>query len=112
MDVDDLYRYIKRLERDGYDSTPYWLEFFNRFSLALTPVIVTLLGGSIVLWREDSNILLCLSLGIGFVFIFWLLHSFGNSLGAAGLLPPLVAAWGAELIFTIAGLTALRQVSR
>lgn len=108
----DLYRYILRLERDGYDSTSQWLEFFNRFSLALTPLIVTLIGASLVLWRENVNIPFCLTLGIGLVFGYWLLHSFCNSLGSVGLLPALVAAWAADLIYALAGVAALRVVSR
>lgn len=112
MTASDLSRYIQRLERDGYDSTPYRLELCNRYSLALTPLITILIGASLILRRENSNIPLCLILGIALVFVYWLLHSLSNSLGALELLPVLAAAWAANLIFLLAGVLALRGVAR
>ena len=38
MNANDLYRYILRLERDGYDSRPYWVELQSRIAMSLTPL--------------------------------------------------------------------------
>ena len=82
MNAKDLHRYILRLERDGYDSRPYWAELQSRIAMSLTPLIVTLIGGSLILWQEKSNIPLGIAMGIGLVFIYWLMYSFFLSFGS------------------------------
>jgi len=103
----DLYRYIRRLERDGYDSRPYWAELHSRIAMAVTPLIVTLIGGALIFWREKCNIPAAVAAGIAVVFTYWLLFSFLLSLGQIGLIPLVVAAWLANLFFTLAGVVVL-----
>jgi lipopolysaccharide export system permease protein len=112
MNAKDLYRYILRLERDGYDSRPYWVELQSRIAMSLTPLIVTLIGGSIIFWQEKSNIPLVIALGIGVVFIYWLLYSLFLSLGQVGKLPIVLAAWLANIIFGMAAVAILQKASR
>lgn len=112
MNAQDLYRHILRLERDGYDSRPYWVELQSRIAMSLTPLIVTLIGGSIIFWQEKSNIPLIIALGIGLVFIYWLLYSLFLSLGQVGTLPIVLAAWLANIIFGLAGVVILRRTYR
>ncbi|MBM4288675.1 MAG: LPS export ABC transporter permease LptG, partial [Deltaproteobacteria bacterium] len=109
MNGHDLYRHIQRLDRDGYDSRPYWVELQSRIAISLTPLIVTLIGGSLIFWQEKPNIPLAVVLGIGLVFIYWLMFSFFLSLGQIGRMPVLLAAWLANLIFILAAVIALRQ---
>lgn len=112
MNATDLYRYIRRLERDGYDSRPYWSELQGRIAISLTPLIVALIGGSLIFWQQKSNIPQGIALGIGLVFIYWLLFSFFLSMGQIGKMPVLVSAWLANIIFGLAGVAALRQSYR
>ena len=112
MNAKDLYRYIFRLERDGYDSRPYWVELQGRIAMSLTPLIVTLIGGSLILWQEKSNIPLGIALGIALVFIYWLLYSFFLSLGQVGKLPIVLSAWLANIIFGLAGVAVLQRAFR
>jgi len=107
----DLHRYIQRLERDGYDSRPYWVELHSRIAMSLTPLIVTLIGGGLIFWQEESNIPLSIAAGIALIFVYWLLFSFLLSLGQVNALPILVAAWLANIIFTLAGILALYKTS-
>ena len=112
MNAYDLYRYILRLERDGYDSRPYWVELQSRIAMSLTPLIVTLIGGSLILWQEKSNIPLGIAMGIGLVFIYWLLYSFFLSLGQVGKMPVVLSAWLANIIFGLAGVAVLQRAFR
>jgi lipopolysaccharide export system permease protein len=108
----ELYRYINRLERDGYDSRPYWVELHGRIAISLTPLIVTLIGGSLILWQEKSNIPMGIALGIALVFIYWLMYSFFLSLGQVGKMPIVLAAWLANIIFGLVGMAVLHKVFR
>jgi lipopolysaccharide export system permease protein len=52
------------------------------------------------------------SIGAGIVigFSYWLVFAFAMSLGRSGTLPPLLAAWTANILFGIASLLMYRRV--
>jgi lipopolysaccharide export LptBFGC system permease protein LptF len=52
------------------------------------------------------------SIGAGIVigFSYWLVYAFAMSLGRAGTLPPLLAAWTANIVFGIASYLMYRRV--
>lgn len=112
MTANDLYRYILRLERDSYDSRPYRGELQGRIAISLTPLIITLIGGSIILWQEKTNIPLGITLGIGVVFIYWLMFSLFLSLGQVGKLPIVLAAWMANIVFGLISLIVFQKAFR
>jgi len=112
MDAPELYTYIHRLERDKYDSTPYWIDLLSRFASAFTPLVVTLIGGSLVLLREKGNIALGITLGIGIIFFYWLAEGFFSSLGLVGRLPAVIATWIPNALFISGGLILFFRVAR
>ncbi|MFP3869016.1 MAG: LPS export ABC transporter permease LptG [Desulfobacteraceae bacterium] len=107
MDFNELSRYIGRLERDGYDPTPYRLDLQRRMALSLTPLIVTLIGGGLALFKEKTYIPAVIATGIAVVFVYWLSIGFCLSLGEAGHLPIFWAAWLPNILFSIIGLAWL-----
>ena len=107
MNFHELYRYIERLEHDGYDPTTYRLDLQRRIAVSLTPLIVTLIGGSLALYREKAYIPAVIATGIGIVFVYWLVMGFCLSLGEAGGLPVLLAAWLPNCLFVLGGLVWL-----
>jgi lipopolysaccharide export system permease protein len=112
MDVYELYRYVKRLERDGYKSTSYRVDLYSRFSLALTPLILVILGLGLALRHEQIHITSMVSAGLGLMFGYWLFFGFCDSFGQAGNLPPLLAVITPHLAFGTLALMLLRQVTR
>jgi lipopolysaccharide export system permease protein len=112
MDIHELYRYIQRLERDGYKSTSYRLEFQNRLSLSLTPLILALLGLGLAIRQEQTFLPAMVAVGLGLMFGYWVLLGFCVSLGQAGRWPVLMAAWTPHFLFGLLGLALLRQVTR
>jgi lipopolysaccharide export system permease protein len=112
MDVNELYRYVGRLERDGYKSTPYRVDLYSRVSLSLTPLVMIILGLGLALRHEQIHLTSVVALGMGVMFAYWLFIGFGASLGQAGRCPPLLAVAFPHLIFGGLALGLLRQVSR
>ena len=76
MDVNELYRYTARLERDGYKSTPYRVDLYSRFSLALTPLILVMLGLGLALRHEQIHLTSMVAVGLGLMFVYWLFFGF------------------------------------
>ncbi len=112
MDATELYRYVNRLERDGYKSTPYQVDLYSRFSLALTPLILVILGLGLALRSEQIHITAMVAAGLGLMFGYWLFLGFCDSFGQAGNLPPLVAVIAPHLVFGALAVLLLRQVAR
>jgi lipopolysaccharide export system permease protein len=112
MDVNELYRYVNRLERDGYKSTPYQVDLYSRFSLAVTPLILVILGLALALRQERIHITAVVAAGLGLMFGYWLFFGFCDSFGQAGNLPPLLAVIAPHLVFGTLAVLLLRQVTR
>ena len=112
MDVNELYRYVERLERDGYKSTPYRVDLYSRFSLSVTPLILVILGLGLALRHEQIHITSMVAGGLGLMFGYWLFFGFCASFGQAGTLPPLLAVITPHLVFGALDFMLLRQVTR
>lgn len=112
MDLTELYRYVQRLERDGYKSAPYRVDLGSRFSLALTPLILTILGMALSLRHEQIHITAMVAAGLALMFVYWLFFGFCVSFGQAGRWPATLAISLPHLIFGSLALGLLRQVTR
>jgi lipopolysaccharide export system permease protein len=112
MNVEEIWRFVNRLERDGYRSTSYRLEIQNRFSMALAPLVLATLGLGLALRREKVFIPGMVALGLGVMFAYWLFLGFSTSLGQAGRWPVLLAAWLPHLCFGTLAVLTLRRASR
>jgi lipopolysaccharide export system permease protein len=105
MNVKQLYSFIRNAESDGYDTTIYWVDFFNKFAYPFICLIMsTIATGVAAMGGRQKNFFVGIATGLVTVFFYWVLHSFCLSLGYGGRLPPFLAAWLSNLLF---GLLAL-----
>ena len=107
----DLRQYIKKLQSDGYDTTRYRADMHGKIAFSLVSIILAIIGVSFSLRSERSGGV-TQSIGVGIVigFSYWLVFAFTMSLGRSGTLPPLLAAWTANILFGIASLLMYRSV--
>jgi len=111
MNVVELADYIDAVESEGYDVTPYRVDFHAKFALPVACIILSIVGTAIALKRgRPLNLAVGVALGMGIVFIFWVVYSFCLSLGYGGLIPAPVAAWTANLIFTCLSVFGLLNI--
>jgi lipopolysaccharide export system permease protein len=112
MDVAELHRFVQRLERDGYKSTPYRLDLYRRISSSITPLILVVLGLALTLRGGRINIPAMVTVGLGLMFGYWLFFGLCTSFGEAGRWPLLWAVTLPHLGFGAITLGLLRQVAR
>jgi lipopolysaccharide export system permease protein len=112
MDQTELYRYVERLERDGYKSTPYRVDLYSRLSLSLTPIVLLFLGLGLALRGEESHITSMVAVGLGLMFGYWLFFGFCASFGQAGRWPVFLAVSTPHVIFGGLALLLMRRVTR
>ena len=104
LSVAQLWRTINRLQAEGFGPVRQRVDLQFKFSFALLPLVMVVVGLPIGLWREKgSNIALGLAAGLLLSFIYLITMELARSLGYSGLLPPLVAAWLPNLVFFLFG---------
>jgi len=105
MSYKELYNYIQDVETEGYDATPYRVDFHSKFALPVACLILCIIGTGITLRKNTTEGLsLTIIYGIVVVFLFWISQSFCLSLGYGGILSPVIAAWISNFIFTCFGI--------
>jgi len=100
MSVTHLYRYIRRVEGDGYDATEYRVDFYGKTAFPFVCLIMAVMGAAIVLTGKTKDIMVAgFAYGIVLAFAYWSIYSFLLSMGYGGLMPPLLAAWTANILY-------------
>ena len=111
MSLREIYRYVKKIRREGFDDTRYTVDMHQKLSYPFISLVMTLIGIPLSLRSSRSGgMTFCIGLSIVIGFSFYFIFSMGISLGYNGGLPPLLAAWGANLIFITIGLYLLLTV--
>ncbi len=107
----ELRKYIKKIREDGYDASRYVVDMYGKIAFSCLSLILVVIGISFSLRSERSGGL-TQSMGVGIVigFSYWFVYAFSMSLGRSGTIPPLAAAWAADVIFGTAAVALLLRV--
>ena len=109
MGLAELGRYIRKVEREGYGATRYRVDYHSKIAAPFVCIFLSVLGAGIALrgnMREGMPV--SITYGLGIAFLYWIFNSFCLSLGYAEMMPPVIAAWLANLVFfSIAGFLLL-----
>ncbi|MDY6904309.1 MAG: LPS export ABC transporter permease LptG [Thermodesulfobacteriota bacterium] len=112
MGVVELYHHIRTIEAEGYNSALYRVDFHAKFAFPVVCLLMSLIGAGIGMsGKAKSGMTANVALGIAASFGYWILHSFCVSLGYGGILPPVMAAWTANLVFAGIGLMVLKNTA-
>ncbi|MGD0276595.1 MAG: LPS export ABC transporter permease LptG [Syntrophales bacterium] len=105
MNFMELRKYIQKLETEGFDALRYRIGLYAKVSFPLVSIILTIIGMSFSLRSERSGGFMQ-SIGAGLVigFTYWIVHAFFMSFGNSGTFPPILAAWMANILFSLAAL--------
>lgn len=113
MSLRELGRFIDRNKEAGLDTLRYEVDYHAKFSFAFAAVVMSLVGVPFSVSKQRSggtfmSIGICLLLA----FLYWVGYSSGLTLGEHAVLPPVVAAWGPNLITVAAAIYLLRRLKR
>ncbi len=113
MSLRELGRFIDRNKEAGLDTLRYEVDYHAKFSFAFAAVVMSLVGVPFSVSKQRSggtfmSIGICLLLA----FLYWVGYSSGLTLGEHAVLPPIVAAWGPNLITVGAAIYLLRRLKR
>ena len=103
MGMAELRRYIEKVEREGYGAIRYRVDYHGKIAAPFVCIFLSVLGAGVALrGKLREGIPVSIIYGLGIAFMYWIFNSFCLSLGYAETMPPVVAAWMANLVFSCA----------
>ncbi len=113
MNFTELWDYVKRLKMSGYQAARYEVDLYSKLSFPLSSLLMVLIATPLSLQKVRSGGLgKGIALSVLIAFIYWGLVSVGTALGRSGALPPLEAAWIANVLFASASLFILFRMQK
>ena len=104
MNYSELREYVRKIERDGYNSSKYRTAMHHFFSFPFIGVVLAFLGIPVALRKErGAGIAVGIGLCLAISFVFFVVYSLSLGYGQAGTLPPFIAAWLGNTIFALVG---------
>ncbi len=99
-----LKRFAKKVRYEGYDANRYLVDMNIKLAFPMINLIMVIIGLPLAVGLKKGGTPLAVSLGIGLCFLYLLSLGIFRSLGLSGILPPILAAWLANLIFLLIGI--------
>ncbi len=106
----ELLRHIQKIADDGYGTTLYQVDLHAKIAFPFVCLLMSLLGTGLgVVGKTMGGIAATIAYGIGISFAYWMLYGFSLSLGYGSVLPPIAAAWTANIAFFLVAWVLLKK---
>lgn len=100
MGLAELDRTIVKVEKEGYGATRYRVDYHGKIAAPFVCIFLSVLGAAIALrGKLRQGMPVSILYGLAIAFAYWIFNSFCLSLGYAEMMPPVVAAWVANVVF-------------
>lgn len=111
LTIGELFAFTAKLSSEGYDPKAYRMETQMRFSGAVIPIIMVLVGIPYAPQRgRNASFALGIVISLIIFASYFILHAVFSVFGAIAVLPPLLAAWAANILMTLVGTWFLLRV--
>ena len=104
MTVPELQKHIGHLKASGFNWLPFSVELQRKMAFPFVTVVMTLLAVPFGVTTGRRGALYGIGTGIVIALAYWIVSSVFVAIGSAGMLPPFLAAWSANII--VAGAAA------
>jgi lipopolysaccharide export system permease protein len=105
--------FVWQLQTLGIPAARELIQYYSRFAQSVSYIIVMLIGIPFALsFSARYAKMLSFTFALVTAFIYWGITAVGESLGANGYIPPLLAAWLGNIIFTAAGVYFSTKIQR
>jgi len=113
MNMFELNEFIEEQKLQGAENVDFYLiEKYSRLAYAFSTFILTLIGVSLSSRKVRGGIGLHIGLGLALSFSYILFMRFSTMFSVGGSVPPLVAVWIPNVIYTIIGLVLYRMAPK
>ena len=109
MRMEDAREWIASLRRAGLPYQGVLTEYYTRFSMALTPIVVAFISSALGGRFKKNILLMSLLSSLVLTVIYYVIQMILVLIAKLGYIPPTAGAWGTFLIFLIPGLWLFRS---
>jgi lipopolysaccharide export system permease protein len=106
----DLKRFIAALERSGGNADELKVELAQKIAVPITCIIIALFGAPLATSTQRGGAAYGIAISLATTVLFLMMIQLTKAVGAKGLIPPYLAAWIPNVLFTIAGTYLLTRV--
>jgi LPS export ABC transporter permease LptG len=106
MNYAELRRYVKDLERRGYDTRELRVGLYRKLAIPAICIVMVLMALPFAVRVERKGPVFAIGVSIMLVFVYYLVLQVCGKMGEIAALPPLMAAWAPNLLFGALGLYA------
>jgi LPS export ABC transporter permease LptG/LPS export ABC transporter permease LptF len=104
MNYQELERYIRDLQQSGFDTVRLRVQFHKKFSVPLFALIMAMLSIPFGFLVGNRGAMTGIGVSIGIAIAYWGVGQLFEQIGNVNQLPPAIAAWSPDAVFSVAGL--------
>ena len=112
MNYFELKGFIANLLRSGNKAVKWIVDLHFKLSTPFTILVIVIFGVPLAALRRTGGVMMVFGIGVFVCFIYFGCLQVTKIMGYNGTLPPYVAAWAANGLFGLAGLTLLFRVRK
>ncbi|MDH4222074.1 MAG: LPS export ABC transporter permease LptG [candidate division Zixibacteria bacterium] len=112
MSYQELKNYVKLKQKTGQDAALEKTDLYMKLSFPLANIIIVLFGCTLATRPRRSGLALSFAISLGISFLYYTFLRVGQSFGYSHRLPPLLAAWIANLVFGLVGIVLLFKAKK
>ena len=106
----EMTRFINAIDRTGGDTRKLRVDRAQRVSLPLALLVIVIFGAPLSTSSKRGGAAFGVGVSLAVTMIYLTLFKVATAVGASGTVPPILAAWGPNLLFLAAGLVLLARV--
>ncbi len=104
LSLAEIRRQLESLAASGYDTTRLEVAYYVRLAHPATPFVMVLLGLPFAFRIGRRGSLYGIGVALALVIVYWATFAVFRALGLEAMLPPLLAAWGPNVLYSLVGL--------
>ena len=110
MNFQQLERYIAELQQSGFDTVALQVQLQKKFSVPLFALIMAMVSIPFALVAGNRGAMAGVGLSFALAIAYWSVGQIFEQVGNLSQLPPKLAAWSPDVIFSLAGLYFLARM--
>ncbi|HWB85046.1 MAG TPA: LptF/LptG family permease [Bryobacteraceae bacterium] len=110
MNFLDLEHYIRDLQQSGFDTVKLQVQFYRKFSVPLFALIMAMIAAPFSFLVGNRGAMAGIGVSIGIAIAYGATATLFEKIGEVSQLPPAVAAWSPDAVFSLAGLYLILRI--
>jgi lipopolysaccharide export system permease protein len=106
----EMSKFIDAIQRSGGDIRKMRVERAQKIALPLALLVIVLFGAPLSTTSRRGGAAYGVGISLAVTLIYLMLFKVGTAIGSSGAIPPLVAAWGPNVLFLVAGIVLMFKV--